>query len=347
MGSIVMFKKQTLFIVGAGSSAEVDLPLGRALAATIGKKMDIRFEQFNQPVGSGDFELFSHMTNSLRDGAAQFQQAAWLIRDGIGLAQSIDDFLDQHRTNLFANLYGKAAIVKAILEAEQKSKLYFNRNLDSKASLDVEKLANTWFVKFAHMLARGIPKENVREIFEPVSFIVFNYDRCIEFFLRHALHKLYGIPENEASDIVDDLHIIHPYGVVGSVHDVPFGTTRANYFQLARSIKTYTEQLGAGDVIAQIASEITRAQSLVFLGFAYHNQNMALLKPEKKQTPKLVFGTAFKMSDSDVDVVSHQIADFFSPTMNTTQRSAKIKIDNKHSSVDLFDYYAKSLTGGD
>jgi hypothetical protein len=34
-----------------------------------------------------------------------------------------------------------------------------------------DKFANTWFVKFMHMLGRGIPKENVREIFDRVSFV--------------------------------------------------------------------------------------------------------------------------------------------------------------------------------
>jgi len=39
-----MFQKQTLFIVGAGASFEFGLPTGNTLAATMQKKMDIRFE---------------------------------------------------------------------------------------------------------------------------------------------------------------------------------------------------------------------------------------------------------------------------------------------------------------
>jgi hypothetical protein len=77
-----------------------------------------------------------------RDNAGQFQAAALLIRDGIVFSQSIDDFLDQHRTNNFVNRYGKAAIAKSILEAEQNCKLYFNP-FKGQEMFDVSAIANT------------------------------------------------------------------------------------------------------------------------------------------------------------------------------------------------------------
>jgi hypothetical protein len=339
-----MFRQQTLFIVGAGASAEFGLPVGRELAQTISSKMDIRFEFGVKHVGGGDLDLYHNVTKQRQDRTDEFQKAGWLIRGGVGLAASIDDFLDQHRTNEVANLYGKAAIVKAILETERKSTLYFDRFGGSKTDLNIELLATTWLVKFMHMLGRNVPRENVREIFDSVSFIVFNYDRCIEYFLGHALQKVYGIGENEAFDIVSDLHIIHPYGTAGSLLEVPFGAASADYRKLAGEIKTYTEQLGAGDVVTQIRNEVYRVKSIVFLGFAYHSQNMLMFRPEHPEQHKKIYGTAYKMSDADVDVVVHQLAEFFS--MSVTQR-AQIKIDNRHTSADLFDHYAKSLTGGD
>ena len=189
-----MFNRQTLFIIGAGASAEVDLPVGTRLAEAIKNKMDIRFEHGYDPIGAGDMDLYFRITQQRQKGTREYQQAAWLIRDGIGFSQSIDDFLDLHRTNEYVNLYGKVAIVKTVLEAERQSKLYFERWTRGEG-FNPDKFANTWFVKFMHMLGRGIPKENVREIFDRVSFVVFNYDRCVEYFLFHALQKLYGIQE--------------------------------------------------------------------------------------------------------------------------------------------------------
>ena len=121
-----MFKRPTLFILGAGASAEVGLPLGKELAAAIGEKMDIRFEHGFNRIGHGDFELFDRITAPRRNELQAYQTAAWRIRDGIAFSQSIDDFLDQHRNNAYVNRYGKGAIVRAVLEAERSSKLYFD-----------------------------------------------------------------------------------------------------------------------------------------------------------------------------------------------------------------------------
>jgi hypothetical protein len=210
---------------------------------------------------------------------------------------------------------------------------------------DVSPIANTWFVKFMHMLGRGVPKEDVREILDKVAFVVFNYDRCVEHFLKHALRKLYHINEDEAASIVADLHIIHPYGVIPA--NVPYGNTSADYVRIASQIKTYTEQLGAGDVIEAIAAELHRAKSIVFLGFAYHGQNMDLLRPAKSGPPHPVYGTAFGMSDSDIDIVSHDVSGFFEPRMDTRTRTRMIRLENKLTCAQLFDNYARSLSGGD
>jgi hypothetical protein len=239
-------------------------------------------------------------------------------------------------------LYGKAAIVKSILEAERGSKLFVNEQLEK--SFDPDRFADTWLVKLMYMLGRRIAREDVRQIFDRVSFIVFNYDRCIEHFLFHELKAVYGISDREAQSILDDLHITHPYGVVSD--SIPFGLTRANYRDLAQGIKTYTEQAADADAVNEIAIEIARAECIVFLGFAYHSQNMLMLRPPDQIQHKPVYGSAFKMSDADVEVVSHNLTSFFTPNVSKGQRKQLIKLENM-TSADLFDHYAKSLSGGD
>src|SRR5258708_34475917 len=339
-----MFKNKTVFIVGAGASAELDLPLGSALANGISAKMDIRFERGVQSVGTGDLQLFHQITKTGQQYANEFQNAAWLIRDGILLSRSIDDFLDLHRNDPRIGLYGKAAIVQSILEAERGSKLYFGRNSHSD-KFSPAKFGDTWLVKFMQMLTPGIPREDVRQIFDNVSFIVFNYDRCIEFFMLHALQTVYGIHEEEAQAALDDLEIIHPYGAIDA--SVPFGAKQANWAKLAEGIKTYTEQIGAGELTGRIAARILDARHIVFLGFAYHEQNMLLLKPPKALSSKKLFGTAFGMSNSDVDLTSRQVDAWFEGYDARGFREQIIKIENKLKAADLFDHYAKSLTGAD
>jgi hypothetical protein len=108
-----MFDRRTLFVLGAGASAEVEMPVGTELAETIRRKCDIRFERAFHPVGDGDFELFDQLGQTHSREITEYQKAAWLIRDGIQLSSSIDDFLDLHRDNAGVNHLGKAMIVRS------------------------------------------------------------------------------------------------------------------------------------------------------------------------------------------------------------------------------------------
>jgi hypothetical protein len=274
-----MFHRRTLFVLGAGTSVEAKMPAGPSLAAAIGKKMDVRVEFSGRHIGEGDEQLYQQLTYQHQSEIRQIQSAGWLIRDGIPLSQSIDDFLDLHRDDLFVNFVGKAAIVKTILEAERTSSLAFVQQENGLPVFKPEKFANTWFLKFMYMLGRGVAKTDVRRIFDNVAFVIFNYDRCVEHFLFNALQKLYAIDGNEAAAILADCTIIHPYGLVGEYRSVgqgiSFGAERVNYRLLSDGIKTYTEQVGDAALIEKIEVEFGRAECIVFLGFAYHAQNMA------------------------------------------------------------------------
>jgi hypothetical protein len=338
-----MFTRRTLFILGAGSSYEAGLPVGVDLAKIIREKMDVRFERFTEPIGSGDYDLYTHIVHTDRQHGDAFWQAAQRIEAGLGFAQSIDDFLDQHRSDSYVNLYGKAAIVRSVLEAEAKSKFYFDRHAEGDA-FDPDKFADTWFAKFMYMLGRGVSKENASGIFDNVRFVIFNYDRCVEHFLFNALKRLYSLSDETTSSITDEVQIFHPYGITGSLRDVPFGATRADYVALAQGIKTYTEQIAAADVIAQLADEVYQAACVVFLGFAYHSQNMQMLKPQKRMNAE-IFGTAYKMSDSDVNIVTHQLVNFLPTDVSVQERRRMIHLENNLTCSALFDYYTKSLSG--
>jgi hypothetical protein len=350
-----MFKRKTLFVVGAGASAEVGLPVGSGLADQIARKLNIRFRP-DGGIDTGDQELYDQVKAVYPKDAPQYQIAARTIAAGIPLANSIDDYLDLHRGNAALIRMGKAAIVKTILEAERGSKLYADRKLNQQ-TINFPLISNTWFVKFMRMLSRGIPTENAREIFDSVSFIIFNYDRCIEHFLFHALQAVYAIPEGQAAEILSDLDVIHPYGVVGELlfplgrsDGVPFGghglDAVENYVKLSDQIRTYTEQMADGKIAGQISQRVIDAQCIVFLGFAYHSQNLNLLRPPNTMSEKPIFGTAFGMSDSDAAIVHDQLMDFFISVPSHGVNPNAIKLEQMIA-VSLFDAYSKSLTGGD
>ena len=154
------------------------------------------------------------------------------------------------------------------------------------------------------------------DIFNNVSFICFNYDRCIEHFFCNAV----GAYTNHESDTVAQvvnagLNIVHPYGKIGrlpwqtgegNAQAVSFGD--ADYdpralVQVGRGLKTFTEQVEDHDeTMLSAKAMIQGAQSIVFLGFSFLEQNMAYISPAMKGQAATVYATLFGESPSNQDL---------------------------------------------
>ena len=308
-----MFKSQTLFIIGAGASAEANLPIGGKLAKNIAQLLTVDRDAPENPEGE---RLLAQLYDRYPLPNAGYHRAARAISEGVVLANSIDDFLDRHSKDEAIQRVGKAAIVKTILTAESESLLL--RTLRSKTTLS--DLERTWYLKFFRMLGARVNASNVRQIFDKVAFIVFNYDRCLEHFLINALQLVYGIGQTEAVSTVSDCHIIHPYGVIANLpynnsSGIPFGGAETFEFDCvtpSQGVKIFTEQIAAGEMLQQLHAELHRSEQIVFLGFGFLDENMTLLKPAAKMNLRNVFATAFGMSGSSIDSVKHDLAEFFS-----------------------------------
>jgi hypothetical protein len=332
-----MFKRRTLFVVGAGASKELKMPVGAELAKSIHSKINIKPD----PNPSGlDMALVQELLIAYQKQQKEWIAACRLIHNGILLTHSIDEFLEIHQDNDLANVIGKAAIAKCILEAERSSSLFYKPQPHG-TGLELLQLENTWHVRFWRRLAQGVTLQNVRQIFDNVSFIVFNYDRCLEYFLLHALQYLFGISEEEAYSILNDLTVIHPFGDIGLLTKIPFGgpdnLNNLQFIRVAPHIQTYTEA-AASSKYNEIQVEIASAQCLVFLGFAFHPEAMRLLTPATRlQTLPSVFATALGMSDEDAALVSQQIAHM--------ALTGSPELRNDLTCAQLFDGYARSIAG--
>ena len=362
-----MFNRKTLFIIGAGAGFDVDLPVGRKLAEDIANRVKVGVDHGHLSKHTVDPDLALNFFERNDPKANAFLQAFNRIRDGVLLSNSIDDFLNIHEDSPEIVAVGKAAIVRAILHAERRSKLYVDpSNIYNK--LDISNIRDSWFVKFMQVLTPNRKVPNFEHVLENVSFIVFNYDRCLEHFLTHSLHLAYGMEKNKSAEIVRAAQIIHPYGWVGALDQVPFGghdEMRMDYRVLSTQIKTYTERVEEETTVFSMQEAIREAECVVFLGFAYHKQNMRLLF-RQHTLPKLtkpVFGTALHMSDADVGEIQGQLQDLFPEIdpdednsdenvfriggvrVSSLRSNEHISIENKLSCAQLFDYYGKSLAG--
>ncbi|WP_457091423.1 hypothetical protein [Microvirga sp. P5_D2] len=353
-----MFKSKTLFIVGAGASYEVGLPIGTGLKQMIASRLDFYFE--GRELSHGDDAIMGALRRHIFDNEPDPKTTPYVlagrnISAALPQAISIDNFLDAHRDDARINICGKLGIVSSILQAERESKLYFD--MFNSESFPTE-LGGAWHSLFFQRLTEGVPKADLNTIFDNVSFITFNYDRCIEHFLYNALKIYYGIEEGLASEIMSRLKVYHPYGRVGYlpwqegyVPTVPFGGDRDRYddlLTLAGQIKTFTEQIADGDDLRAIRREVEEAEVIIFLGFAYADQNMELLKPAKRSQALRVFATAKGISKSDCEVVEEQIADLLFRDRNTLQTGGiddfKFELRNDLTCSELFVEYWRSIT---
>lgn len=345
-----MFATKTLFIVGAGASCEAGLPSGAQLKQSIAEKINIKYEYGTRQI-SGDM----HITDAIRRHVESqneidinpYLDVAWQIRDAMPQAISIDNYIDAHKGNEKLELCAKLGIVQSILLSERGSHLFYDA-INSER-MDFEKLSSSWYSWFMQLLTEGISKSKLDRLFENVSFITFNYDRCIEHFLVNSIKNYYGLSGDAARDIANSLTILHPYGTVGRLpwqkgnhHSVDFGgkINGPQILNASKQIKTFAERIEEGKELEAIRSLVVEARRIVFIGFAYHKQNMDLLTPPKSSEAQQVFATAMGISQSDCRVVQSQI---LSMTKKKPQ-NLQIELRNDLSCQQLFSEFWRSLT---
>lgn len=180
-----MFAPRTLFILGAGASKEVGMPLGWELAAQI-HGMCLYERNSTGQIESHDSTYFNALRRAVNDERkfrAEYLPAVNFVRDGVREVASIDNFIDTHPNDDRVRLIGKTAIIRAILQKEAGSDVFAD---DTRAnpSLDFDKVKNSWFLRFGRILRDGIPVEDRETVFDNLTVICFNYDRCLDQFLH-------------------------------------------------------------------------------------------------------------------------------------------------------------------
>src|SRR6185312_14412777 len=108
------------------------------------------------------------------------------IKVAMPQAISIDNFLHTHSDNEQIVLMGKLGIAVSILNAERYSTIYGD---PQRETLTFEGLKESWHTTFFKMLTENFQKGDLANLTENVSFITFNYDRCIEHYFAKAIEN--------------------------------------------------------------------------------------------------------------------------------------------------------------
>lgn len=350
-----MIIKKTVMVIGAGASSEVNLPLGSELTNHISNLLNFEWQAFHNEVDSGDNRIFSAIVKQVGglddiDSLSSYLEMGKHISEAMSLTQSIDQFIHTHRGNERIEFLGKLAIVKAILDAERSSLMLDNIYHENEVNLP--SIANTWYVALFKLIASGTGNriKDIKQSLQNITFIIFNYDRCVEYFFYKALKTHFLLSDNEAANLVSGMNIYHPYGQVGYLPwegrkpSIGFGKNPSSneLLELSSHILTFTEGTDPNkSKIAGIKQCMREAELLIFLGFAYYEQNMSLLTPHNIPEESIrCLGTAFNMSDANREVVDSEVKKVRKmPSMD--YRLCK----ETERCVDLINNYERIITG--
>ncbi|MGO6685661.1 hypothetical protein [Rhizobium leguminosarum] len=282
-----MFANDTVFIIGAGASAEFGMPVGSKLTEQIKQNCKFRFEYGNLQEGAMPIFDYYRNTYDLRDPTkAQEVQARFdlmaQIRRSIDMAESIDEYIFRYSDNPLVAEVGKLHIAYAIAKAERECLLGETQQFSSN-NITFDNLNKTWIYTFAKALMNGVKATEIETIGNNITIICFNYDRCIEHYLEHAICQAYmGVSLERARKIVSKMDIIHPYGDLGPLDEVPFGQ-QDRLWDMSQNLITWSETKRNVQIAADIDYAIRNAQTLVFMGFAFAKQNMDLLQVKRDE----------------------------------------------------------------
>lgn len=295
--------RKTTIVLGAGSSVGFRLPAGPELGVNIAAMVTFIYEE-GYKRSKGDAGIHDYFVAQGNEEAQKLWAAASRVAEGLPYSLSIDDFLYKHGRDPQMIKVGKLAIARAILNAERSS-IFKHLEAHERSAQDgaLASAKGSWLNQLFVLLQSNLQKSRIDSVFENLTIINFNYDRCVEYYLFHALQRSFSIDGDKASELMKTLNIIHPYGRVGALPwesgTVPLGKSigGVELGRISEQILTFTEQSHDEDELHEIQKAVQQCERLLFLGFAFHPQNMQLLDGPGPHRSKRILGTAFRESN--------------------------------------------------
>ena len=342
---------KTVFVVGAGASCEFGFPDGNRLKEEIGNKLG-----YGSSWG-GDRVLMDLAQGFAQESGGEYENelhkvelVGHEIKKSLYLNKSIDHLIHRHRDNPLVEYIAKASIVSAICNYEAKSPLVSNKQKGSSPGGYLEAVKGSWLAYAYQNIVHTCSLNELPDRFQQVTFVVFNYDRCVEKFFFESLKMDYGIANDTACEMLSYLTIIHPYGKVGDLPGMivgnqgrEFGSDVHSYAeakQLVAEIKTFTEGADQkSDTPKRMHLAIEESERMVFLGFSFLDLNMQLLG-EPMTRNREIFATTYGVSKYNESKILSQLATFSDVLNVQPQRCVHLK---NLKCADFFREFEKGL----
>jgi hypothetical protein len=292
-----MIKDPTVFILGAGASCPFGFPSGDKLLRDLAVRASL---------GAVDTTAFAASWRG--DELKNFRK---LLHESA--PQSIDDFLQDHKDQ-FLRL-GKLALARELIQYEQHSML---------CSLTIQphwKDGDQHWLRLLWSKIRPPADDPEALLSNCVSFIVYNYDRCVEHFLTVALASTCRLTWQYAYEIVGRLQIIHPHGLLAPYWplspEMP-GRPRAGHRHFDATQTESAMELAANHIHlfweegqeqqkarAAMRAALGPAKAVVFLGFGFLKSNMESLRPMLPVNNVEVYGTTLGLGPIVTEGIAH------------------------------------------
>lgn len=349
-----MLREHVTLILGAGSSVVFGLPLGVELKNQIAESIYLYYDDFGRSLERGSheiaeaFRLIAQKDDRLRGDTNTLIKAARDIADALPMCGSIDDYIERHSGHHEYELCAKLGIAHCILKSERGSALRADPYKSNSPQLSA--FEGCWLSEFLQIVTRRSSAKALKEAFSKITVVNFNYDRCFDQFTYFWLIAVYKLSQQEAADILSSIEIIHPYGSIGNIPyidrsgvifgDDPSGT---ELISIAKNIRTYSESAGERDRSTAIAEALTKTKKIIFLGFAFHEQNMSLLASnvrEAQPSPRHIFACTYGLSSARWEISRNRL----SSTLNTPQEMLFEHLDVR-SCEAIFEQYSDNISG--
>jgi hypothetical protein len=280
-GKAVMITIPTVFVLGAGASYPYGFPSGRGLKRALESSGDLFNVSADWHRGSENLPA----TDSLYPQSTLDDFSALLRKSPM----SVDFFLNKHPD--YEHI-GKTAIASVILAQE---KLQASGTIPTK-----DRVQDQWYSIVLEQMLANANANNYRD--NRVTFVTFNYDRSLDFYMLSALvgSGLAGSLE-DAEELALSTPVLHVYGMTGKLlgdESVPYGGGAHPYVQssalgdrgdyvglpdiarAAQAIYTMYEHRSTAELEKAIDA-LCSAERIVISGFGWDPYNTIALRPNE------------------------------------------------------------------
>lgn len=279
-----MIKTPTVLVLGAGASYPYGFPTARQLR-------DLICDAFVN-LGATATRLLGDNSDYSRDDFFRFREA--FLKSG---QPSVDAFLE-HRPEFLA--VGKLAIAYCLIPFESEHHLYAP---DSSRG-------GHWYEYLVGKLNAPFDEFGKNQL----SIITFNYDRSLEHYLWLVLQNLYGRDHNR--HVLESIPAVHVYGQLGKSgyprsSSRPYLPDNQRYATIAQAAAGITLLHEEPD-LTEVRKLLRAAQHVCFLGFSFHELNVARLRLEEgSRGSKWIIGTSQGLIGGEIESAASIVGQAF------------------------------------